>query len=1718
MYTITLAHTASTDLKRGTKKSFSSIQIEDPVQNLTNVERSEIDLRPFKSAQNRLRLSAVSLRVEISKNLAIYEDLLKVEKISKYENLEDYTDNYPLLSLRKAVQRINFSVSSLCESLTSSLIFETFIILVILMNTVVLAIQDPRDSSESSAISSLDKFFMYTYTVECGLKIISKGLIAEKSGYLRDYWNLLDLTIVVSSWLDYYLDGIRLNSLRTLRILRPLRGISSIKGLKWIFQSLMLSAVPLVHSLIVLTAFIFLFSVAGLQLWVGVFKYQCLDIHSGVLYGTCGSSACDNGSKCADSLQNPFNNTLSFDNLLVSMVYVFQIITLEGWSGIMELTQITFGYASFIYFLPLVFIGTYIILNLSTAIIAHKFSEVIKIQKNEKSVKFERETKLEEFIKANEDSGISLKDAVERDTLGNGIAGFNERCASLADQANPDKNLMPGLNSEANLRENNLTRNMSLVIHTVSKSIATELQWRYSSQYIEYMNSEIRNSEKIKIADLTKASSKVLKIKVKPGKLSFDSQNDVLDDNDISIHQSFCFNFQFLSTIHLALQEKYSVSDNFQLFSLISKFSAKSSAFIKIMPKVKIFFSLLQDEALSFECSLSSVQHICQDSRSEVKEAWFESYKLFKNFENFRTVQQQLKRLMNSVFVSSLITLLVIVNVICLSLDYYGASSESLLVLRGFNTFFTFFFLSEMALKLVSEGPVNYCRSSLNILDSAVVVLNLVEFFILSGRSGTFNAFRVLRIIRIFRILRVLKMFRYLSGIVDLISIISSSITEFLYLFCLILLFIVIFSLLGMEIFALNFEFPEGRPRSHFDKFHNAFITIFQVLSLENWDSVLISALRYNPVSSIFLIVWIIIGNFVLLNVFLAILLQGFQNFEKVASYDERIKKNSITNRLFKTVSSRINEKRMKEIEARYIVEEDEENGDEEISDISDLEKIFHKKTRVVQKNFEGIMCEKSFYLFSKENRFRIALYKVTVSNGFEFAILVIILMNSVKLVFDTYILESDEKSAEVKFSTVTDTIFTTIFGLEILLKSISNGLLKDEGSYLSDLWNILDFSIVILSIVDLALSSIDIPVIKIFRLLRTLRPLRFITHNLTMKIVVIALFSSIFAIINVLGIMALIFLIFAILGVSIFGGKLYECSNFIYRSQDDCIKHGCSWVSLFYNFDNVLESLSTLFTISSLESWPDRMYEGVDAVDVGHGLVQDYNPLAAYFYILVVVVGNFFMVSVFTAVVYDRFNRARQTENTTLSFLLTKNQLSWLEIQKLIIKSKPETSSRSGNANFLLAKLGPVVNSQAFESCIIIFIVLNTVSMAMVYDGASDEYLRVLYLINEVCTYIFIAEAFLKTLALGKSYFKVSWNQLDFFVAVCSVANIIIEKSANSNISLLRVAPQLIRIIRVLRISKIFKVFKFLKSIQTLVNIILFSLPAMLNVLSLMLLIFFIYAILGSFLFYSVKSGTIINEYFNFSNFHSSMILLWRISTGESYTYIMIDIVKHFNTKTYILYFYSFITLTTYIFLDLFVSVIVENYNEYYKNEESTVYLFNKVVKKFNKTWNTITNKHSGIKLPYRELPDLLIRLGPDLGVDKNLQHKTVLKIIASLDLELDPYGYVYYNDMLYSIMKRKYGRKLFAQGSQELAKKYLRKEEILAYKQLQKMRIRKMREYSGRSSIKEAKINKIRAFIGPIEVRPVFDAWKKFVKMRFGERRGHRNSILGEIQEDAE
>ena len=94
-----------------------------------------------------------------------------------------------------------------------------------------------------------------------------------------------------------------------------------------------------------------------------------------------------------------------------------------------------------------------------------------------------------------------------------------------------------------------------------------------------------------------------------------------------------------------------------------------------------------------------------------------------------------------------------------------------------------------------------------------------------------------------------------------------------------------------------------------------------------------------------------------------------------------------------------------------------------------------------------------------------------------------------------------------------------------------------DSGSYLRDSWNQLDFFIVITSLIDFFLRNVELPFIKILRLLRTLRPLRFVSHNISLKLIVTALFESVGSIFNVSVVVLVVWLMFAIFGINSYKG-----------------------------------------------------------------------------------------------------------------------------------------------------------------------------------------------------------------------------------------------------------------------------------------------------------------------------------------------------------------------------------------------------------------------------------------------------------------------------------------------------------------------------------------------------------------------------------------------------
>jgi hypothetical protein len=223
----------------------------------------------------------------------------------------------------------------------------------------------------------------------------------------------------------------------------------------------------------------------------------------------------------------------------------------------------------------------------------------------------------------------------------------------------------------------------------------------------------------------------------------------------------------------------------------------------------------------------------------------------------------------------------------------------------------------------------------------------------------------------------------------------------------------------------------------------------------------------------------------------------------------------------------------------------------------------------------------------------------------------------------------------------ILDYFFTVAFIIEMSIKLIALGLIMDDGSYLRDNWNRLDFFIVLSSIVEICFQGIDLPIIKIFRMLRTLRPLRFISHNQAMRLIVGALIDSTGSIVNVLSVVVVVFMIFAIIGVNFWGGGFWFCSiePYVFHDKKQCLMSGGEWNNQDHNFDNVGTGMITLFVVASLEGWPDIMFYTLDHTEIDKGPTYNNSPAYMTYFIIFILVGSFFLINFFIGVLFLKFN-----------------------------------------------------------------------------------------------------------------------------------------------------------------------------------------------------------------------------------------------------------------------------------------------------------------------------------------------------------------------------------------------------------------------------------------------------------------------------------------------
>lgn len=280
-------------------------------------------------------------------------------------------------------------------NIISSPLFEAISIIIIISNWVVMALDNRTSSNTDNSLTFFnltDYIFLILYSIEMILKILGLGFIFPKNSYLRDSWNILDFIIVISGYIPFIFTSsvVDLKVLRSFRVIRPLRTISGIEGLR-VLVSALLSAIPLLRdTILVLMFFFIIFAIAGLQIWSGVLKKRWINSETGTIYGVdylWGSQDWPVGYVWGKTNENPNYGTTNFDSIFFSLLTIFQCVTLEGWSYIMMQMQQSFASYSIIFFIPLVFIGAFFLLNLTLAVIKSKFSEEHNLRKNAKIIK-----------------------------------------------------------------------------------------------------------------------------------------------------------------------------------------------------------------------------------------------------------------------------------------------------------------------------------------------------------------------------------------------------------------------------------------------------------------------------------------------------------------------------------------------------------------------------------------------------------------------------------------------------------------------------------------------------------------------------------------------------------------------------------------------------------------------------------------------------------------------------------------------------------------------------------------------------------------------------------------------------------------------------------------------------------------------------------------------------------------------------------------------------------------------------------------------------------------------------------------------------------------------------------------------------------------------------------------------------------------------------------
>uniref|UniRef100_A0A8D9A9K3 Voltage-dependent L-type calcium channel subunit alpha n=1 Tax=Cacopsylla melanoneura TaxID=428564 RepID=A0A8D9A9K3_9HEMI len=1061
-----------------------------------------------------------------------------------------------------------------------------------------------------------------------------------------------------------------------------------------------------------------------------------------------------------------------------------------------------------------------------------------------------------------------------------------------------------------------------------------------------------------------------------------------------------------------------------------------------------------------------------EGDEGENQESWWMKKK--KDFDrNNRRIRRSCRKAVKSQGFYWLIIILVFLNTGVLATEHYQQPKWLDSFQEATNIFFVALFTMEMTLKMYSLGFQGYFVSLFNRFDCFVVIGSIGEMILTRTNIMPPLGVSVLRCVRLLRVFKVTKYWRSLS---NLVASLLNSIQSIASLLLLLFLFIVIFALLGMQVFGGKFNFNPTimKPRSNFDSFWQSLLTVFQILTGEDWNAVMYDGIQaYGGVSSlgvlacIYFIILFICGNYILLNVFLAIAVDNLANAQELTAAEEEQEEEE---------KEKQQQELEKEMEALQMSGDGSPPKVEICPPSPSAPRSKGKGKRGAKKHQEEeeepsgpkpMLPYSSMFILTSTNPIRRTAHWIVNMKYFDFIIMGVISMSSVALAAEDPV---DEKASQNDFLNNLDYAFTVVFTMEMVLKVLDLGVVLHPGSYLREFWNIMDAVVVICALVSIGFNLYDesgnagqnLSTIKSLRVLRVLRPLKTIKRVPKLKAVFDCVVNSLKNVINILIVYILFQFIFAVIAVQLFNGRFFFCTDeskftfedckgkfFVFQADEsDDVNadkfmpkvEDREWKLRCFHYDNVAVAMLTLFAVQTGEGWPQVLQNSMAATYEDMGPITNFRIEMSIFYIIYFVVFPFFFVNIFVALIIITFQE--QGEAELQDGEIDKNQKSCIDF---VIGARPLERYMPKQSKALKHFIWRIVVSDYFEYFIMMLIVCNTVLLMMKFNGAPEKFTKLLQKLNYVFTFNFLLECIMKIIAFGwQNFFKDPWNTFDFITVIGSIVDAAVQEY--QVINFINVG-----FLRLFRAARLIKLLRQGYTIRILLWTFVQSFKALPYVCLLIGMLFFIYAIIGMQVFGNIELNpeTAINRHNNFRSFVQGLMLLFRCATGEAWPSIMLACVKNrkcdpaadkpdneCGSNLAYSYFVSFIFFCSFLMLNLFVAVIMDNFD--YLTRDSSI-LGAHHLDEFVRIWAEYDPNATG-KIHYKEAVEMLRNIEPPLGFGSKCPDRLAAKKLIRMNMPLDEDQSVQFTTTMFALIRENLSIKMRCADEMDQADEELR------------------------------------------------------------------------------